>query len=158
MNLRATSVLSYAASGLAFLVFAADIPRVCSWESLSDSAMDSVRGTSDLTKTILPNSSCSTLNATKPQVSADDCPGNCVQVGPPLPCILCQDDGLGNITQTVASGGNFLPVQQIACGTEALGGCTFVGNDCLCLNQVPNGTCSFKRSMGAVENQSSPGP
>jgi hypothetical protein len=156
MNRRALSVFFYIASALAMVACAAasdNGPGI----ALPDDTMGAAQGTNTETQEVAPNSTCSAVTAVPPQVSGDDCPGNCVQVGPPLPCIMCTDDALGKITQMVPSGGNFAPLKQTACGNSSLGGCVFNNNNCLCLQLVPNGVCGYSRSMGPFQAKTSPG-
>ena len=120
--------------------------------SLPDATMDSIFGASDTQKLIGTNTQCSVQAASPPQVPASDCPGNCVEVGPPLPCIECDNDDLTTITQSVPSGGNWTNTNVKACGAKSLGGCESVATACICTNLIANGVCQFNQNPGMRQN------
>jgi hypothetical protein len=100
-----------------------------------------IRGASDTNRQLVGASTtcgsyvASQTNGGNGYTGSLDCYG-CTDIGPPIACISCKNETLGDVTQQVNGTGNFVQITDVSCGAQSLGTCQY-GNGELRTDRTP---------------------
>jgi hypothetical protein len=125
------------------------------YDPVSSATLSQVRGTSKSRLLLVKQGSCSAAAAVDYIVVDGD--GGCNSSNVGSVCILCQDNGIGNVSKPVNDmTGNFdSTTQRTSCGQKSFGTCAPGGGGYFC-DAVVIGQCLYDRESGGAE-QTGPG-